>query len=88
MPKAKYAPFVRRPELKKIERQVRATLNLASTHDPDIMKWIIGLCDRINILERQVETLGVKQYRVVRSSKLDHQVGIYAQRAMKIRGKK
>jgi hypothetical protein len=74
---------ITRKEFARHERMIRDALRLASTHDPDIVKWLQTAYDQIAILERQVELLGAVPYRVVRSSKIGHQAGIYAQRVRK-----
>lgn len=78
---------ITRKEFTVAQRDIKAALKLASTHDPDICGWIRDLVDRVNILERQIEVLGAKPYRIVRSSNIGHQAGIYAERVMRVRSK-
>lgn len=76
---------ITRKEYNELRRWLKDTSKQASTHDPDIIKWLKNAVDRINILERQVEVLKAPAYRVVRSSNIGHQVGIYAQRVRKVK---
>jgi hypothetical protein len=60
----------------KQSQDIKNALKLASTHDPDIMKWITELEYRLDIAERQLERLGAPQYRS--SSRRKHlRVGEY-----------
>lgn len=76
---------ITRKEYNDLRRWLKDTSKQASTHDPDIVRWLKGLYDRVAILERQVELLGAKPYRVARSSNIDHQAGIYVERVKKVR---
>jgi hypothetical protein len=71
---------ITRKEYNKLVQQVKDALRLASTHDPDHAKllndharWLVQLgtqlCNRIDIIERQLERLGAPQYRTVRKGK-------------------
>ena len=74
---------ITRKEWNKQVQFAKNCMRLASTHDPDIINWLKCIYDRVAILERQVELLGAKPYRVARTSNVDHQVGIYAERVRK-----
>lgn len=53
------AQFIKTVTLKELAAYAWNAMQLASTHDPDLEQ-------RIGILERQMERLGVPQYRRVR----------------------
>lgn len=64
----------------KVEKNSTAALNLASVHDPDLVKeikeinkkledWVKQLWREVDILKRQMVRLGAPEYRVLRKGK-------------------
>ena len=83
MAKKKLTPranFIATADLKKLAGYAWDAMQQASTHDPDILRWMkedrelqtrrfSDSCARLSILERQMERIGAPQYRVIRKGK-------------------
>lgn len=56
-----------RAEFKKVQQQVKDALKLASTHDPDLVKWLKGLQKEIGLLGKAVHHLVNSQELVLKA---------------------
>jgi hypothetical protein len=60
--------FIQTINLKRLAAYAWDAMQLASSHDPDHAKELKELRIRIDVLERQLERIGVPQYRLVKAA--------------------